>query len=81
VTLAPGAGDTVAGWDWTSIGDTGPVDITQDGSPFRTGTRTLGASYVLGTSTSPVPEPATLAAALVGALALVGYVWRRRTAC
>jgi hypothetical protein len=78
VTMTPGDSTTDAAWNQNSTGDRGPIYITKDGSPVNTGTNIRGVFRVLGTPTSPVPEPATLAAALVGALALAGSGWRRR---
>jgi probable HAF family extracellular repeat protein len=61
------------GWTLTN-----PTDINDNGQIVCQGTNASGETHTF--LLSPVPEPSTLASLAAGALAVVGYIWRRQRA-
>ena len=77
--IAATTGDTVAAWNWNSIGDTGPHASSTNGGAFTVGTDTRGAFRVT-VGTAAVPEPSTLALTGLGMLGMAAWLRRRKKA-
>jgi hypothetical protein len=73
VTVLPDANDANLGWALNSLGATGNMGVTFNGSTYTFENYTLPAFDVLG---DEVPEPSTLTFSVVGLVLLARRLWR-----
>ena len=73
VTVLPDANDAILGWANNSLGATGNMGVTFNGSTYTFEDYTLPAFDVLG---DEVPEPSSLTFSVVGLVLLARRLWR-----
>ena len=78
VLSVPNDGMTWAAWNQNSIGDTGPLCRSANGSPLNGSTNVRGAMLITGLSSS-VPEPSSIVMVSTAAVMILGCGLRRRS--